>query len=104
MRRGALGCAAVLLLSAACTGKSKKEAPPEKRDAGAKIFDVREGAKRLAPDGEAEKCAHVWQQSGIHPYTAMREGLPNTELCVISRCVKCGAVQHECEMKGRRRR
>ena len=90
-----------LLLLAACAGK--KEAPPEKRDTAAKIFDVRGDGKRTTPDGE-EKCAPVYQQSGIHPYNAMREGLPNTELCVVATCTKCGAVLHECQAKARRRR
>ena len=90
-----------LVFLAACAGK--KQAPPEKRDTAAKVFDVRGEGKRLTPDGE-EKCAHVYQQSGIHPYNAMREGIPNTELCVVSTCTKCGAVLHECQAKARRRR
>src|SRR5258708_1523036 len=93
------------LLTRLAGGASRKGEPAAKPEQPvAKVFDVRDQDKRAAADGEAEKCEHVWEQRGIHPYQVMREGLLNTELCVISRCAKCGAVLHECQTRGRRRR
>ena len=42
------------------------------------------------------KCKHVFEQIGIHPYKKMQNGMEMPGLCVITRCIKCGEVRHEC--------
>ena len=88
--------------AAACSSR-QASAPKKPQQPVSKVYDVRGEATKMGPDG-VEEHVHVWEQAGIHPYQVMRDGVPNTELCVISRCVKCGAQMHECERKAGRRR
>ena len=93
---------ALCVAAGACS--SRKPADPRKpAQPVSKVYDVRGEATKMRPDGE-EEHVHVWEQAGIHPYQVMRDGVPNTELCVISRCVKCGEQMHECERKSGRRK
>lgn len=90
------------LAAAACS--SRKPNDPRKPDQPvSKIYDVRGQATKMGADG-VEEHVHTWEQAGIHPYQVMRNGVPNTELCVISRCSSCGVELHECERKAGRRK
>jgi hypothetical protein len=95
--------AALLFVLSACAG-AKADAPKKPAQPVEKVFDLRGEGTGLAPDGGEEKHIHAWEQSGIHPYQVMRDGVMSTELCVVSRCVKCGETLHDCQRKARRRR
>ena len=103
MRTERLSWTTVAVVLAGCAGARTKE-PEKPKQPVEKVFDVRGDAGAARPDGDPDKHTHVWEQKGIHPYQVMRNGVPNTELCVISRCAICGATMHECEMRSRRAR
>ena len=88
--------ALLLLLASACTASKPPEQAIKLPDAKPCIADFR---KKL--DEDPAKCAHVWEQVGVHPYERSINGLPNIELCTITRCSKCGAVRHECQARRR---
>ncbi len=79
------------LFAAACTQSQIVDPQANAPDADPCIADFR---KKL--DEDPEKCAHVWQQVGVHPYQRMVNGVPVTSLCTITRCTKCGTINHEC--------
>ena len=95
MRRRSIAFALLLAAgSAACSSRAPE--PPPAPDAQPQVFDVRGDAKKEKPKADPAKCAHVWEQKGIHPYEAIENGIPMTEICVMTRCMKCGLVRHEC--------
>lgn len=97
MARLVVTLALVISLTAACASKGKE--PEKQPDAKPYIADFR---KKL--DEDPEKCAHVWQQIGVHPYERILNGVPSIELCTITRCAKCGMIRHECQDRLRRDR
>ena len=50
------------------------------------------------PPPAAEKpCEHVYEQVDTHPYLDPETGMPS--MCVVSRCVRCGRVVHDCNRR-----
>jgi hypothetical protein len=92
MRSTCLWLVVTSLLLCGCTSASPDAAAS--KDADPRIFDFR---KKL--DEDPTKCAHAWQQIGVHPYQRFVNGMPMTELCSITRCPKCGAVRHDCQRR-----
>lgn len=95
MGRARLATVFGALLLGACSS-AKAAPPPPREDPQPKLFDMRRQAEARTPQADPAKCAHVWEQRGIHPYERIENGIPMTEICVMTRCVKCGLVRHEC--------
>lgn len=87
-----LGLVLLLGMLAGCASATTPPAPTS--DADPRLLDFR---KQL--DEDPTRCAHVWQQVGVHPYETVVNGLALTQLCTVTQCAKCGLVLHECERR-----
>jgi hypothetical protein len=90
---------ALLLLVSACASAGGAD-PAGTRILERKAVDTTRGLTPLdAVKGEDGECKHVYEQVGVHPWTRIVDGMPQTELCVIVRCARCGKVLHECQRR-----
>jgi hypothetical protein len=86
--------ALAILVTAACASPTAKDAPPA--SVSPLLLDFREKL-----DEDPTRCAHAWQQVGMHAWTRDVNGMPSVDLCSVLRCAKCGEERHECSRRRR---
>jgi len=92
-----LGILLALALLAGCRTVTEVRDPRRGApDAQAQYFDLTQREEEASKPVDPATCKHVFEQIGVHPIQEMRNGMPMGGLCVITRCIRCQQVRHEC--------
>lgn len=87
----------ILLSVVACAGPAAKDKAGNTIVTRERIDTTQPTTPLKAVTDEHGQCRHVYEQVGVHAFQRMVDGVPQVELCVINRCIRCGKVIHECD-------
>jgi hypothetical protein len=86
---------AAILLVVALTGCASEP------KAGTTVILPADAERVEAEEDPNAPCKHVWEQFAWHTYEDRSTGVPVSQICVVTRCPKCGEIRHECQRRRR---